>query len=94
VRTLAWALVAVGIAGAIIAPIILTSMAAKWGTQADEREPFVQISALDRVGYRLAVANEAELLGWRPTAVVAGAGVAAFGVLLLAVRRPTRRDEQ
>lgn len=81
----AWLLVAGGLAFAVVAPIALTYEAGRWGAEAQERAPFVESSALDRVGFLRAKEAERELLGWRPVAISCGLAISTVGIIVLAI---------
>jgi hypothetical protein len=90
-RPFAWALVVVGLLIAVTGPVWLTVQASEWLEVAEENETFVGSSPISAARYRLALRRAAEAQSWRFTAVASGLAVGAFGVLLLAIRRPDRK---
>ena len=91
VRSLAWLCVVVGLLVAIWVPIKAEGEIAAFVGSTDYR---IWSMLEDKHTWRPAGLRSATYWdGWRWPAVYVGAGIAALGVLLLAIRRPERRSE-
>jgi hypothetical protein len=91
VRPLAWLCVVAGILVAIWVPIKAEREIAAFVGSTDYR---IWSMLEDKHTWRPAGLRSATYWdGWRWPAVYGGAGIAALGVLLVAIRRPERRSE-
>jgi hypothetical protein len=89
-RHFAWCCVVVGILVAVLVPL-LANMALQ--TFAHSTDYTIWSTLADKVTWQPAGLRAAEYWEWwRWPAVLGGAGLAAFGVLLLAIRKPEKRD--